>query len=310
MQIPLYQDAPGTNATNPIRRLSVHRTRLGHNRYCRHEVSGGLAPAHNNSGRLFGVGSRSLAPTNAAMEATVSDSDELWLVRLEGDPRDLSDLASLCDLPGARVIEREGNYYLASQDFAPGMTAGDVRCLAENKLSVMNGAMRLEMREFGQVSLGAETRRGGNITLCVGPGQITVRPGLASLIVSGGNNPPIKRNSKPEEMIALAVTDDAVAKVLRLRGIYEQTWSDLYRLYEVVAADAGGLKEIVSRGWSSKGKIDSFKHTANHPDASGDSARHGHLNTLPPPVPMPINEAESLVFGITKQWLASKGPNA
>jgi len=273
-------------------------------------VADGLPAGQHSLGAPIRTLGRSRAPTRRVMEAAiVSKSDDRWQVRLVGEMSDLSGLATQFDMPGARVIEQEGSYYLESQDFAPGLAAADVRSLAEKKLAIMNGAMRLRMKQYGTVTLGGEMRQGGNINLCVGTGHIMVRGGAASLVISGVDNPAIKGNSQLQEWLILADRHDAVAMALRLVGGYTRTWSDLYRLYEVVNGDVGGIDKVTGKGWATNSKIELFKRTANHPNAAGDGARHGHSTESPPRNPMLINDAEMLVFGIVEQWLAAKGSN-
>ena len=55
--------------------------------------------------------------------------------------------------------------------------------------------------------------------------------------------------------------------------------------------------------WVSKAELKRFKRTANSVGAVGDEARHGKENTEPPPNPMALREAESLILKLVRDWL-------
>ena len=89
-------------------------------------------------------------------------------------------------------------------------------------------------------------------------------------------------------------------------GADAHDWVGLYRLYEVIEADVGGEDKIVKAGWTTKKAIGRFTRTANSPDAIGDAARHGKQSGEPPPNPMDLSEAISLVKVILHNWLRTK----
>jgi hypothetical protein len=63
---------------------------------------------------------------------------------------------------------------------------------------------------------------------------------------------------------------------------------------------------VVSNGWSSRSQIEKFKRTANSASAAGDDARHGKKEGVPPPSPMSLSDAESLIEGMLRRWLLTK----
>jgi len=103
-----------------------------------------------------------------------------------------------------------------------------------------------------------------------------------------------------------SLQDESVAKVLRLYSPSELNWVNLYRILEVIEGDVGGLDKIVESGLTTGNKIELFKHTANSVGAIGDDARHGKEKTQPPPNPMSISKAKSLIKDISLKWLRSK----
>ena len=112
---------------------------------------------------------------------------------------------------------------------------------------------------------------------------------------------------KVPEWVKLGLTDSTVTKALRLFGAKEQhDWVSLYRLYEVIEKDIGGIEKIASKKWATKTSVRLFKHTADSVSAVGDAARHGKESTSPPKNPMILAEARSLIEVILHNWLSSK----
>src|SRR5699024_4338714 len=105
--------------------------------------------------------------------------------------------------------------------------------------------------------------------------------------------------------VELGINDEAVAKVLRLLT-NSLDWVGLYRIYEVIESDIGGLDALVSTGWATKARVKLFKHTSNSPGAIGDDARHGKESSQPPSQPMHLHEARNLVESLINPWLKSK----
>jgi hypothetical protein len=70
----------------------------------------------------------------------------------------------------------------------------------------------------------------------------------------------------------LGLTDHKVAKALRLLDTDEHNWVSLFRLYELIEEDVGGIDKIVRCDWASKTSIRHFRHTVNSLYAVGDAS--------------------------------------
>lgn len=101
----------------------------------------------------------------------------------------------------------------------------------------------------------------------------------------------------------LASRDNAVANVLSVLGTQPAQWVNLYRVYEIVGEDSGGIER---RGWATAATLRNFKHTANHPKSAGLDARHGRMSQKPPKKPMLLSAAKSLIYSIILAWLREK----
>ena len=106
------------------------------------------------------------------------------------------------------------------------------------------------------------------------------------------------RGSLPDisKFIPLALGHKTVAKVLRLCS-KELDWANLYRIYEVISEDIGGLtgKDI---------KI--FKGSANNSNVTGDFSRHGKMNVGTPKETMRLADAQHLIKSKVREWIYNK----
>ncbi len=101
--------------------------------------------------------------------------------------------------------------------------------------------------------------------------------------------------------IALAQSEEQVARALEIVGQEDVRWTDLYHLHEIVQADVGQL--VFERGWATRAEVERFTRTANSPAVLGAAARHGAQRADPPANPMSLEDARGLITGIVRAWL-------
>lgn len=87
------------------------------------------------------------------------------------------------------------------------------------------------------------------------------------------------RDDTFEAVTDLATKDATVSRALRLFGSDVHDWVNLYRIYEIIESDMGGLIAMINLGWTSKLRVSNFKHTANSVSAAGDEARRRTYNS-------------------------------
>lgn len=106
------------------------------------------------------------------------------------------------------------------------------------------------------------------------------------------------RGSKPDisSFIPLALKDKAVAKALRLFS-RDLDWVNLYRIYEVIHEDVGGIKDE---------NIKIFKACANNSNVTGDYSRHGKMNEGTPKESMRLADAQHLIKTRVREWIYQK----
>ncbi len=233
----------------------------------------------------------------------------LWMVELNGAEIDFRELKRLNSLSQIEVVEENGYFYLTSEEFRSYSNERDVLAHATEILKVINGIAKLEIQNWENVKakdvvrkdsqgkysrfLTGNLRPRGNVTFKITRADGTVEEPLA-----------------PKNTLAsffdISGKDANVKKALRIFGGRENTWSNLYNIYEIIESDVGGKSIIVNNGWCSSNKIENFKRTANSTTAIGDAARHGKETTVPPPSPMPSDEAKMIIENMLKQWLDTK----
>lgn len=126
----------------------------------------------------------------------------------------------------------------------------------------------------------------------------------ASVVIGGGTvAPPAPGTLETDRILRAGLGDPAAQKALRIWGRGPRDWHRLSNIIEIVKANAN----ITANGWASARQVERFDRTANHPDAAGDDARHGLVRVQPPPSPMTLAEAETLVGTVLESWLRSIG---
>lgn len=234
-----------------------------------------------------------------------------WEVQVSGDVFDLCELVKSINNDEMRITKRDEYFFVESILFNNLATDKEVFTVASDILAVLTGATRLSLggRIPLQIVNVVKVREDGNrsIFLSVTDTFSDMRDSVGLEIQrSDGSIEIVNAADNVPDWIYTARMNPNVAKALRLRGTSKRKWVDLYRLFEVIEGDVGGIDTIAREGWATKNSIKRFKHTANSPGAIGDSARHGKESTNPPSDPMSIGEAVSFVDSILHNWLRSK----
>ncbi|HTS51949.1 MAG TPA: hypothetical protein VMH26_01635 [Burkholderiales bacterium] len=234
-----------------------------------------------------------------------------WKVLIHGKRSDLEYLARHFQTPKLKIEAESEGYFLSSERFA-GMTARDaVREETGRLLAILSGV--LGVRRNSRTQLTSEhvilVEPDGSEKVFVNlMDSVNVETEMEAVVVHrDGADVPVQTPSQPtDNLLDLGLRDANVEKALRLFGAGSSDWVGLYRLFEVIEADVGGLSSIVGLGWATNGELRRFKHTANSPGAVGDQARHGSESTLPPKDPMSLADARLLVEQLLRRWLESK----
>jgi hypothetical protein len=236
---------------------------------------------------------------------------QMWAVQLAGDATDLAALAQSLTGSDINVTHDGQDYVLISDQFAENDEAAAVRQKAEGLVAILSGACRLALDAIHSIRVGAVYRRpvDGKRELFVFPEPAVIRFrafATVTLTHADGTSEEFHPADPVKQWAELALENDAIADVFRLLASGTLDWVNLYRIFEIVVSDVGGLDAIDANGWATKASVKVFKHTANSPGALGLDARHGAESTQPPKEPMNISEARALVNSLVHAWLRAK----
>lgn len=244
-------------------------------------------------------------------------SDGQWEVSVRGPEGDMRYLAKHFASPPICIVasEVDQDYLLRMDGFGACADSSEVLAMAERQLTVLTGILKLERNPQGPLEAGAVFRRrngGRDIFVHVREAlQATFQVGDVEVTVTDAEGNVVPSPVVPARAVRIAelcMTEKAVEKVMRLRAAPDAgTWVGLYRIYEVVASDAGGEDVLTARSWSSGQEQRRFRHSANSITVAGDDARHGKELTDPPTHPMTLDEASGYVERLIRRWLDSKG---
>ncbi len=236
-----------------------------------------------------------------------------WMVELHGAEIDLRELQRLNSLSQVNIVAENNCFYLTAEEFDLHSEVREVLSRAAEIVKVINAIAYLEIENWENISVKDAIRKDsqGNIHrfLIAEPGHFRMRGGNVTFKITRADGTveesPIPQNTL-SSFFKTSQNDANVNKALRIFGGREHTWSNLYIIYEIIESDVGGKSVIVSNNWCSGKKIENFKRTANSLTAVGDEARHGKETSNPPPSPMLLDEAKTLIENILKKWLATK----
>jgi hypothetical protein len=233
-----------------------------------------------------------------------------WEVSLKGDPADLDILSQSFSDPAFSISKLGDEFVLKSSQFDVMNGAREVRDRAKALLDLVNGAAMLAIGSRTPVAIGGVHRRhaDGHRDVAMFAEIVGHCRVLASLTIAhlDGSTETFRPGDLIRDWVKVASTDKEVAKALSLLSTGPADWVNLYRVLEVVESDCGGIAGIKPERWATEKAIRLFKRTANSPGATGSDSRHGAQSTKPPPKPMPLPEARSLILAIVQAWLRAK----
>jgi len=234
-----------------------------------------------------------------------------WHVNLQGDDFDLAALAARFTSQDFR-IQREGTVYcLMADELNTLEDPREVRDAAERILQPLNGLAKLMLNARRPLSVSSlyqiKGDRKNHHYLLADAGSLSLQESAAVLkIGSDGTSEAVQQQDPMHSQLSLSWVDENVKRVLSLYGKADQTWKDLYPIYEIIESDLGGEAALVDKGWTSRNQIERFARTANSPEASGETARHGIPKGAPPSNPMTPSEGKEFIASLILKWIESK----
>lgn len=179
------------------------------------------------------------------------------------------------------IYKEENRYRLRDESLDGSGDAEYVRTELQQTLLRINALARLEWGDHDDVRAGGvgHPNAGGGTSWCESATIVGRARVSATLTVIGpdGNVVPDPPSLLPKKL-HLAAADRDVDDALYFLQRPDPSWSELYKVYEVVRSDVG---EIAARGWAAKRALSRFTGTANHQDAAGREARHARASEGP-----------------------------
>lgn len=248
----------------------------------------------------------------------LNQSPGIWQVEVLGWASDLEHLERYFASASIRFSrdEQNGRLLCASDLFKTCATSEEVFSIANEKLVVLSGVLRLMRESPEPLRVGAVWRfnssGGRDIFVHAEAALLHLRAEFDEAVVTttDADGNVISQPPPPPRTVAiaeLAANDAAVAKAMRLLAAPDRkTWVGMYRIHEVIEGDVGGQHELKKRDWGSDKDLKRFKHSANSVSVAGDSARHGKEIEQPPKQPMSLDEAAAYLNFVLQSWLSSK----
>jgi hypothetical protein len=224
---------------------------------------------------------------------------------------DLALLAEALDEPPTTVAEVDGEYRLSHEPLNEIEDAAAARAELERMAVRLQALARLRWgRDMGDIraSVLVGLDQDGHRTqyIAAGPVNVRVRVLPVRMMVTGSDGEVISPSPDPMPgELQLALDDDSVDEALYFLQRPAPSWSELYKVYEVVRDDVK-RKRIISNGWATHRELRRLTGTANHPALAGRDARHARQSTPPMTDPMSLADAQELVGRIVRAWIASK----
>jgi hypothetical protein len=189
-----------------------------------------------------------------------------WRVILNGDPLDLKMLAESFTKAEALIRNEGDNYTLSSSEFespvAPENLGEHVKSVTDKAKAIVewiNGALVLALGSNVPVTMGAAYELGpkGDRKIYLSMhAQAHCRAFAVGQVVHPDGTVEESRPADPvRNWSELAARDKAVADVLCLIGTKPSDWVNLYRVYEIVKEDSGGIER---RGWATEAAIRAY----------------------------------------------------
>lgn len=232
------------------------------------------------------------------------------MMQLVGEGPDLAFLEQTFTSGNIKVSKEGETYVILSERFEGLTDPHAVKDVAVRLAAILDGVCRLALNGSEPLEIGNGMYRDdstGKLHYYLMPetGHYRLRgiPAGLSALAEDANT---SSHDILRAWTALALTDRAVANVLRINALAPLDWVSLYRVAEIIWNDVGGQKVIGERDWMSDADLSLFTWTANSADALGLEARHGVQKGKAPANPMELIDARQLVRVLTWKWLQSK----
>lgn len=233
-----------------------------------------------------------------------------WLLKLKGHKFDILDLSESLNIPEFKIIELDGIYYLDSNEFKLLTLAEEVRERGRALIKLLNTVCVFQNSDFhiisedGVLFISDDGKRNHYVyaeDAIVFSGRSRVKVIVHDTV---GN---VIENNKPPLLLSYLTLAQVHKPVIDALSFFqEDTWFNLYKVYEIIIDDIGNKSKLTNAGWITKKELSRFTQTAQSRAALGEQARHASAKYKPPIEPMAHTEAKSLIRKLLSCWIDSK----
>lgn len=243
------------------------------------------------------------------MTETAADPASHFLVRvrLEGDEWDLRILEAEFASPDPVIVKEEG-WWLSSAAIDRAKRDGRSALHEAGKILIlMNGALKLRHSDYRSVSISSRydvlALDGTRHIHFEITDEVTVRSQITATLdpdePAAGR--PSTGSSNCLAVLQLAGGNADVAEALELLA-GPATWSDLWKVYEIVRSAEGGEKGLKIRGYGTDPQRSAFRVSANSPAVSGRNARHARFSEASKRT-MTLAEGSEFIRWMAHRWM-------
>jgi hypothetical protein len=235
-----------------------------------------------------------------------------WFISLEGDAATLDRLLTAFPHPPVQIDAPDGLHRLHDQQFDELEDPQTVRIGYEQIVTLLSALSQILWDAgFGDLQPGSLTSVDDD-----GKPHAWAFAGVASVAVGAHGvdilGPDGTKTTKPRvtesisRSLQLAREDRNVRDALYFLRGRDPSWSDLYKVFEIVRADVGRKERIVANGWATDRELNRLTGTANHQKLAGVHARHARMSEAPMPDPMSLEEGQDLARRFVRAWIEAK----
>ncbi len=235
-------------------------------------------------------------------------------VELRGDPNDIDEFIHAIN-QNAEVLNDNGHIFVSCTGINHAGSERNAMLYVKGFVQKYKQAYQTVHTSLPNISVGAvlvmDEQGKKNQTIFVDTVRSIIKFGRARLSHLDSNDNIIPSPISPVNVIFMAY--EIYPEVYRANSYLctdDHTFLSLYKVFEIIRDDCGGEKEMILRNYCTKNELDSFKASSNHPELSGEAARHA----LMPGQPnmnrqISLEEGKNLMTRIFIAWVENKMRN-
>ena len=209
-----------------------------------------------------------------------------WRVYIDGEDLDLRTFEQVHNGGQFEVARDAGGPYVTGAAINACDTANAAYQLVKAELPVLNGVAWAAVGDYHPVRAAGRVDGEGVPPTAFAEAHLT---GRGVLTVGGPNAAAVLA------LQSAAARDSSISEGLRILGEDEHNWFNLYKVFELLRAAAGGRQGLEALGVEGVAQS-SFTAGANRVDVSGRQARHAiDASPVPPKRAMTLEEGQHFI---------------